>query len=305
MKKLLFVFNPNSGKGQIKNKLLEIIQIFSDAGFEVTVYPTKAPRDGYEYILNNAAGYNCVVCSGGDGTLNETVEAVLSLSGKKPPIGYIPSGTTNDFAVSLKIPKDMLQAARNITVGRRRKCDIGMLNGKTFNYVAAFGAFTKVSYETPQALKNVLGHPAYLLEGMKSLTDLKPYHIKIHTNDTDIEGSFIYGMVSNTRSVGGFRGVVPGDVNLRDGLFEVALVRELKNPLDFQQVIAAVLSQNYEKCSLIQSFKANEIYFESDEQISWTVDGEYGGTYDSVHIEVIHNAVEFIIRGKNEAQLKN
>lgn len=299
MEKLLFVFNPNSGKGQIKNKLLSIIKIFSEADFEVTVYPTKAPRDGFEYILKNADRFDYVVCSGGDGTLNETVDAVFSLRGNKPPIGYIPSGTTNDFAVSLNIPKDMLKAAKNITIGKRVKCDIGMLNGKPFNYVAAFGAFTKVSYETPQALKNIFGHPAYVFEGMKSLSDLKPYYMKIHTKDVNLEGRFIYGMISNTRSVGGFKGIVPQDVDLKDGMFEVTLVKELKTPFDFQQVLSAVLSQSHEKSNLICSFKTKMIEFESDEQVSWTVDGEYGGTHNKVHVDVIHNAVDFIVRTRH------
>ena len=162
--KMLFVFNPNSGKAQIKNQLMKIIQVFSKAGYEITVYPTKAPLDGYQHILDNEGRYDVITCSGGDGTLNETVAAVLKYKGEKPPIGYIPSGTTNDFAASLGIPRNMVKAAVNIAKGKHFPCDVGIVNGeRSFNYVAAFGAFTRVSYGTPQNLKNILGHQAYEL----------------------------------------------------------------------------------------------------------------------------------------------
>lgn len=154
MKKIVFVLNPHSGKALIKNALLKIIQVFSEAGYDVTVYPTKAPLDGYEYLKKREGQYDVLVCSGGDGTLNEVVRAVLEYQGDKPPIGYIPSGSTNDFATSLNIPKDMVRAAQHIAAGEPVQCDIGRANGeRSFNYVAAFGAFTEVSYATPQHLK--------------------------------------------------------------------------------------------------------------------------------------------------------
>lgn len=305
MKKMLFVFNPNSGKAQIKNVLVKIIQTFSRADYEITVYPTKAVKDGYNHVYENAGKYDVIVCSGGDGTLNETVGAVLAFEGKKPPIGYIPSGTTNDFATSLNIPKDMLRAAEHIALGSPMKCDIGLMDGKrSFNYVAAFGAFTEVSYATPQSLKNILGHQAYVLEGVKSLAALKPYYVRVKSDTMDVEGSFVYGMVSNTESVGGMKGLIGSGFDLQDGLFEVTLVKEIRNPLDFQQLVTGFLSQNLEKCEMIYSFKASHIEFESAEEISWTLDGEYGGSHKKISFDVLHNAVEFLVKKKRKVKTK-
>ena len=224
MKKLLFVFNPNSGKAQLKNKLMQIVQIFSEGGYDVTVYPTKAAMDGYNYIIENGLSHDVIVCSGGDGTLNETVGAVLHLD-ERIPIGYIPSGTTNDFARSLGIPKDMIEAAKVIVKGRTFNCDIGMVDGqRSFNYVAAFGAFTEVSYNTPQQLKNVLGHQAYIIEAAKQFMTLKPCYVRVKSDIKNVEGNFVYGMVSNTKSVGGMKFLVGGSTDLQDGLFDCKAV---------------------------------------------------------------------------------
>ena len=190
--KMLFVFNPNSGKAQIKNQLMKIIQVFSKAGYEITVYPTKAPLDGYQHILDNEGRYDVITCSGGDGTLNETVAAVLKYKGEKPPIGYIPSGTTNDFAASLGIPRNMVKAAVNIAKGKHFPCDVGIVNGeRSFNYVAAFGAFTRVSYGTPQNLKNILGHQAYVIEAVRSLSTIKPQYMRVYSEEMNVEGNFV------------------------------------------------------------------------------------------------------------------
>lgn len=297
MKKLLFVFNPNSGKGQIKNHLLEIVKLFSNDGYEVTVYPTKAEKDGYRHILKNIGRYDRLVCSGGDGTLNETVNAVLESGRSDVPIGYIPSGTTNDFATSLGIPKDMTAAAEHIVSGEPVPCDIGRINGERyFNYVAAFGAFTAVSYATPQALKNVLGHQAYLLEAVKSLTTLKPYSIRLKADNSYAEGNYVYGMISNTKSVGGIKGLAGSYVDLQDGLFEVTLIKQIKTPVEMQQIMTAFLTQNYQECDMILSVKAKHIEVECGEPVSWTLDGEFGGEYKKTTFDVLDSAVKFIIK---------
>lgn len=295
MKKLLFVFNPHSGKAQIKNKLLSIVQIFCEAGYELTIYPTKAPKDGYYYIIENGSKYDVIACSGGDGTLNETVGAVLKLD-ERIPIGYIPSGSTNDFATTLRIPKNMIKSAQMITNGVKFSCDIGMMNGeRNFNYIAAFGAFTKVSYETSQQLKNMLGHQAYIIEGVKSLTTLKPQYVKVKSDDYEVEGYFIYGMISNSESVGGVKGITGFGIDLQDGLFEVLLVRELKGPLDIQRLINILVTQKYEEDGLVCYFKTKHIEFESDFDISWTLDGEFGGDCRSAYFDIIEGAVDFIV----------
>ncbi len=303
MSKMLFVFNPNSGKGRIKNNLMEIIQTFSNGGYEVTVYPTKANMDGHKYIVDNVDKYDIVVCSGGDGTLNETVGAMLKIPEKQRPIGYIPSGTTNDFAASLGISKDMVKAAGHIVDGKSFMCDIGIVNhDRHFCYVAAFGAFTEVSYLTPQYLKNMLGHQAYVLEAAKSLAALKPYYVRLVADGHKAEGEFVYGMVSNTESVGGVKGLAGASVDLQDGLFEVTLVRKISSPMEFQQLVTAFLTQNYDNSGSVFSIKAKHIEIECAEGLNWTLDGEFGGTHKEITFDVKPAAVEFVVKHE-EAKL--
>lgn len=297
MKKMLFVFNPNSGKAQIKNMLLGILEIFSRADYEITIYPTKATKDGYYYIKENDGKYDIVVCSGGDGTLNETVAAIMEYQNSKPPIGYIPSGTTNDFARSLSIPKDMINAATHIVGGFPQKVDIGRFNGRYFNYVAAFGAFTEVSYATPQSTKNILGHQAYIIEGVKSITSIKPYHLKIELDDKVIEGDFIYGMITNSKSIGGFKNIAGKHVKLNDGLFEFTLFRHPKNPIDLQKIISSLVTQDYHNDMTIHEC-VSSIRMTSDAPIAWVLDGEYGGEHSEVFFEVEREAVDIIVNKK-------
>jgi YegS/Rv2252/BmrU family lipid kinase len=303
MERLLFVFNPNSGKGQMKNRLLDIVKIFTEGGYEVTVYPTRAPGDGYSYILENGARFDVVCCSGGDGTLNETVGAVMKLNDRQKmniPVGYIPSGTTNDFAGSLGIPRDMRKAAQVVVDGKRFACDIGMAAmdnaSRNFNYVAAFGAFTEVSYATPQELKNALGHQAYIIEGVRSLSELKPQYLRVKSEGIEVQGNFLYGMVSNTESVGGMKGITGRNVDLCDGLFEVTLVREINNPVEFQQAVGALITQDTEGNTMVESFKTSHIEFECAQEVAWTFDGEFGGAHRSIIFDVKPQAVEFIVK---------
>ena len=277
--KMLFVFNPNSGKAQIKNQLMKIIQVFSKAGYEITVYPTKASLDGYQHILDSEGSYDVITCSGGDGTLNETVAAVLKYKGEKPPIGYIPSGTTNDFAASLGIPRNMVKAAVNIAKGKRFPCD------------------TRVSYGTPQNLKNVLGHQAYVIEAVRSLSTIKPQYMRVYSEEMNVEGNFVYGMISNTDSVGGIKNLTGNDVNLQDGLFEVTLIRELNNPIAVQSLINAFITKDLSKCDWVCTWKTSSVRFESPQPVSWTLDGEYGGEHTEIQFSVKEKAVDFLIGG--------
>lgn len=293
MKKLLFVFNPHSGKGLIKNKLVSILDIFTKAGYEITVYPTQKALDGYDKVCLADGKYDVVACSGGDGTLNEVISAVMTHRNKRPKIGYIPAGSTNDFAGSLGIPKDMINAAKLIARGHSFTCDMGKMNGRHFNYVAAFGLFTDVSYNTPQSMKNVLGHNAYIIESFKSLSKVKTFKVTVKCNDITISGKYIYGMVSNSKSVGGFKGITGKNIKMDDGLFEVALVRAPHNPAELTQAISGMLSKKV-NTNMVDRFKASKIIFESDEAISWTVDGEYADDHQRVVIDVVPKAVDII-----------
>lgn len=298
-KKMLFVFNPRSGKGQIKAKLLEIIDIFVKGGYEVLVHPTQGPQDGYLKVKKLAPEVDLVVCSGGDGTLDEVVTALMELE-KEVPLGYIPAGSTNDFANSLAIPKDMAKAARAIVEGKCYSCDVGSFNNDTFVYVAAFGMFTDVSYQTDQNLKNLLGHVAYVLEGAKRVFDVKTYRVKVTSNNETFEDEYIYGMVSNSRSVGGFKNLTAKrDVQMDDGLLEVTLIKRPKNPLELNEILMALVTR-IDNTDLIESFKTDRILMEFEEEIPWTLDGEFGGSHKFAQIEARKHAMKIFLNINEE-----
>lgn len=295
-KKMLFIFNPFSGKAQIKSKLFEIIDVFVKGGYEVIVHPTQAVGDGFEKTKELAPQVDLVVCSGGDGTLDEVVSGLMEVD-QRVPIGYIPAGSTNDFANSLSISKDMVQAAKDIIEGNLYSCDVGAFNNDSFVYISAFGLFTDVSYETDQHMKNILGHLAYLLEGSKRIWNVPTYWIKVEANGETFEGEYIYGMVTNAKSVGGFKNLPGQDVRLDDGLFEVTLIKRPKNPLELNEIIASLLMQE-DHTDLIDSFKTDRIIIESNQEISWTLDGEYGGDHGYVCIEARKHAMELVLNNK-------
>jgi len=282
MKKMMFVYNPNAGKGLLKPRLADVLDIFVKAGYELTVYPTQNYRDAYTKIVHMEDVYDLVVCSGGDGTLDEVVTGMMCRE-NKIPIGYIPAGTTNDFASSLHISRDILSAANTAVHGVPFACDVGTFNRDVFVYVAAFGLFTDVSYQTNQTLKNMLGHAAYVLEGAKRLSNIPSYKIKIAHDGEIIEGEFMIGMVTNSKSVAGFRGLMGKKVLFDDGEFEVTLIKKPKNPLELQAIITALLIEDF-NTEYMYTFRTSQIVFESREEIPWTLDGEFGGQHEVVKI---------------------
>ncbi len=293
--KMLFLYNPYAGKAQIKNHLCEILDIFTKNGYFVTAYPTQAQSDAYEKIKSFGAEYDVVVVSGGDGTLNEGVRGMMELQGESTCVfGYIPAGTVNDFAFSLGIPKYMPDAARNIVNGSPFLCDVGKFQERYFSYVAAFGAFTEVSYETSQEQKNMLGHLAYVLQGIKKLSSLTEYHLTIEHDGKFTDGEFIFGMVSNSYSVAGIKCNDNRKVNLDDGLFETIFIKVPENLLDLQATITDLLRQNFQSPYLV-TLRARKIIIISDEKIAWTLDGEYGGEYLKTAIEVCPKRLNILV----------
>ena len=288
-KKMLFIFNPKAGKAQIKTHLLGIIDTFVKAGYEVEAYPTQGPKDAIEYTKKKAKDFDIVVCSGGDGTLDEVVSGLLQ-SDVKIPLGYVPAGSTNDFANSLKLPQTMIKAASTVVEGLDFPCDIGTFNDQIFVYVAAFGLFTDVSYGTQQELKNALGHMAYLLEGIKSLSAIKSYPMKFRYGDQVVEGDFIYGMITNSMSVGGIKGFTGPEIELNDGMFEVTLVRTPTTVAELNDLISALLNKDFGGDRLIH-FKTDKMRVESGLEVDWTLDGEYGGGHWQIFIENKKEAV--------------
>lgn len=295
-KKILFIINPRSGKGLIKNYLLEIVDIFIKNKMDVMIYTTQSEMDAMRLTKDRAGDFDMVVCSGGDGTLDEVITGMMH-SQVKRPVGYIPAGSTNDFANSLGLPKNMELAARCIALNHPYPCDIGSFNDDYFVYIAAFGMFTDVSYQTKQEVKNVLGHLAYVLEGARRIFNIKSYHLSVKAEEMEVEGDFMYGMITNSESVGGFRNITGNNVLLNDGVFEVTLIKTPKNPIELQEIIGAVILREVDN-KHICSFKSRHIQIFSEDIIPWTLDGEYGGSHQQV--EIINHKQAISIMTKRE-----
>lgn len=292
-KKLYFIYNPHSGREQIRTKLFHILQIFSDAGYELTVHPTREKKDAVKQIEELPDDYDLVVCSGGDGTMDEVVQGMMRRA-SRIPIGYIPSGTVNDFARSLKIPRNMLKAAHIAVEGKDFPCDMGTFNDEHFVYIAAFGIFTDVAYSTKQNVKNVLGHMAYLLEGMKRLTNIPSYHMSIRSRELEAEGDFIFGMVTNSRSVGGFKSIIGRKVQFDDGVFEVTFIKTPKNAAELQEILGAIILKEIDS-KYMYSFRTAHLQVEANGMVPWTLDGEYGGECTTAVIQNYQQALKIRI----------
>lgn len=293
MKKLLFIFNPSAGRGKIKNKLFDIINTFVKHGYKVTVFPTQNKGDATQIITRESELYDILVCAGGDGTLNEVISGQM-FSGKVIPIGYIPAGSMNDVAHSLKISKEVKNAVQNIVTGSPKLLDVGKFNDKYFIYVAAFGAFTDVPYTTSQKNKNVIGILSYYLEGIKKISELKAKHVKVLYDDKVIEDDFILGFVTNSLYIAGFKNINYKKTSLNDGIFEMLLVKMPKNIFDLEAIISSLLNNKINENHLyyVQAAKITVI----SDSMEWTVDGEFGGVYEKVEIENCNNAIEIICK---------
>lgn len=297
MKRLLFIYNPTAGKGQIDEHLSPILDLFTKEGWLVTTYPTQYKGDAARVARELAPQFDRVVCAGGDGTLSETASGLVSLD-SPPPLGYVPVGSTNDCATTLELPKSPVKAAAIAAAqGIARPSDIGLLNNHPFIYVAAFGAFTQVAYETPQDLKNALGHLAYILGGIASLPTITPYHLKVEYDGQMLEDDFYFGMVSNAYSVAGIRIPSATEVELDDGLFEVDLIKKPVSLADVANGFQTLVAQHKLSGGARVHFKASRLVFTCDRPIPWTLDGEYGGNQLVNVIETCPKALD-IIRGK-------
>lgn len=294
MKRLLFIYNPQAGKGIIKSHLSHVLDCFTKAGYLVTVWPTQKEADATHVAAQQGWWYDRIVCCGGDGTLSETVSGLLTLDAP-PVLGYIPAGTTNDFARNLGLPRGVDNMALTAVEGIPRPCDMGKFNERYFVYVAAFGIFTDVSYGTPQEFKNTFGHLAYVMEGATKLGDLgRGCRLTVEYDGGCVEGDFIYGMVTNTSSVGGFKVFPPSQVSLDDGLFEVVLVRQPKNMADLHDTLLSLARQNAKESRQVVAFHAGRLKFTAQEPIPWTLDGEYGGAPQTVQIQNLQNAITLV-----------
>ena len=299
MKKLLFVINPYAGMRKAAKMLPEILAVFNRADYDVRVYVTAEAGDGIRAVATMAQGMDLVVCSGGDGTFNETITGLMQ-AGLQLPVGYIPSGSTNDFAASLQIPSDPVEAARQIVEGTPNVYDLGRFGQRYFSYVASFGAFTKASYSTPQSVKNLLGHMAYVLEGMQEISQIRKHHVKLTLDEGEVlEDDYIFGAVCNSTSVGGIVTLDPNQVDLKDGRFEVLLVRAPKTWQEISECLLAVQKQQYN--SAMMTFRnAASIAVEADPEMPWTLDGEKEEGHNFVEIQNLHQAIQIIQKKEKE-----
>ena len=289
MKKLLFVMNPYAGMRKGAKALADIIAIFNRADYEVITYMTAGPGDGIQIVAKQASQVDLVVCAGGAGTFNETVNGLLA-SGCDTPVGYIPCGSTNDFASSLQLQTNPVKAAQAIVDGDVTRYDIGKFGDRYFSYVASFGAFTKTSYNTPQSVKNALGHTAYLLSCVQELSQIRKEHLLIETSDQVIEDDFIFGAISNSTSVGGILTLDPKQVDMRDGKFELLLVRAPRDLLELSDCIRALQTQKY-NCAMITFLSTSSLTVYANPEMDWSLDGERQAGSDRIFVENLYHAI--------------
>ena len=299
MKKMLFVMNPYSGQRKASRYLADIIGMFNREGYEVITHMTGGHGDAVEVVERKARDVDLVVCCGGDGTFNETVSGILR-SGVDVPVGYIPAGSTNDFAASLKLAYNPLQAARDIIEGEPVAYDMGKFGDRYFCYVASFGAFTKVSYATPQSIKNALGHTAYLLESITELSQIRKEHVRLEIDGQVVEDDFLFGAISNSTSLGGILTLDPKVVDLADGKMEIILVRAAQNLMEIPECIQAVQSQKYE-CAMITFRSAQKVRIFADPLMPWSLDGEREEGHRQVDVENLHHAIRLVQKVNQDA----
>ncbi len=293
-KKILLIINPIAGKLTTKASRFQMAELFRNNGYQVDLQTTKAKGHATELVLEHGLNNDMVVCCGGDGTLNEVISGIMQL-GVKLPVGYIPAGTTNDFATSLNLSKRIEKAAQDIINGQERTLDIGCFNGRRyFNYIASFGAFTGSSYSTPQSYKNIIGHLAYILEGVKDIPNIHPQHVKVEVNNEIYEDDYIFGAVSNSTSIGGIVKLDGSTVDLNDGLLELILVKSPKTAMDLHKIILFLSKKDYNN-EMITFLKTQEATFYMDEPTSWTVDGEYEPGGMIAKINIIPNAITLVV----------
>jgi len=290
--KNLFIVNPNAGTKQAKLYLPKILDLFHEHGDTNSVYLTEAKGDGIKLAANYGHTADRIICMGGDGTFSEVITG-MKIAGLDIPIGYIPAGTANDFAASLNLSKNIMQAAQDIIDGEVTLLDIGKFGERYFSYIASFGAFTKASYSTPQSTKNMFGQFAYIIEAIKELPSIRPEYVRIETDARKIEGDYIFGAVSNSKSVGGVLSLDSDIVDMSDGVFEVLLIKPLNNAKAVCDCVYSLLNQNYDS-EYITFFNADKAIIYSDPNMNWALDGEHASGCEKIDIKNLKKAVKVI-----------
>ena len=294
MKKLLFIMNPFAGQKKANKVLPEILMLFTNAGYDIHISMTTGPGSATRTAAERGGEADLVVCCGGDGTLNETIAGLL-MAGLNVPVGYIPSGTTNDFASSLKLSHNPVQAAADIIEGQPVPYDIGKFGDRYFSYVASFGAFTKSSYAVPQTVKNALGHTAYILGGISELSQIRNEHVRMEIDGEVVEDDYLFGAICNSTSVGGIITLPPNRVDMGDGIFEVMLIRAPRTINEIPECLFAVQNQEF-NCGMITFRPARSVKITVDPAMTWTLDGEKAEGHSEILVENLHHAVRIMKR---------
>lgn len=288
---ITLMVNPNAGRKMILRSLGEVVQVFSGRGDAVTVIETQGPEQAAQVIRQSVAAQpDLLICCGGDGTLSDTVSHIVK-SGAKVPLGYIPAGTTNDFANSLGLSKDPVKAAQQIAESVAKPLDVGRFEDREFIYVASFGAFTQSSYNTTQSLKNSLGHLAYIIEGIKELPVLKSYEVRVETAEGGVyEGEYLFGSMSSSTSFGGIVKLDPAKVDLSDGKFELTLVKTPRNLQELNRILVSLMSGKFDE-EVITFVQTTQAVFTCAQPMPWSLDGEYAAGDDRVTISALPQAI--------------
>lgn len=292
--RILFIMNPAAGQRQGKRYLADILSLFREHNYVTTVMVTRASGDATELVKRYGKEFDKIVCMGGDGTFNEVVTGMLD-SDIRVPLGYIPAGSTNDFANSLKLPRNnIMKAAKLVAEGTPHGIDIGRFDGRYFAYVASFGAFTKASYATPQNVKNSLGHLGYILTGIGDLMSIRPLHMRFELADKTLEGDYLFGAICNSTSLGGILTLNPNVVDMNDGLFELLLVKAPANVNELNEIVLALTTQNYDYPAL-GFYPTSSLHVFSPDELDWTLDGEHAVGRQSFEVENLHSAIQLIM----------
>ncbi len=293
MKKLLFIVNPCAGKMKIMKDLVEIDRAFYNGDCDCDVYLTNKKGDASEKVKRSGEGYDVIVCGGGDGTYNEVVSGVLE-AGLDIPIGYIPAGTTNDFATTLGLSQNPVTAAANITAGKPRAFDVGKFGESYFSYIASFGAFTSTSYSTQQQMKNVFGHSAYVFEGMTDLSSIKPYHVRLEADGKIYEDDYLFGAICNSTSIAGMIKLDKKLVDLSDGEFEILLIKMPRLLVDIPKIVIALKNGDYSE-KHIKFLHANTVKVKTNGKLDWALDGEYAESTGEITLTNVPSAIKLIV----------
>lgn len=300
MRSMLVILNPRSGMKHGAKNLSEILTILQSGGYMPTVLQTEKPGDAAQFVRDYGASADVIVCIGGDGTLNEVVTGMVE-AGYTQPIGYLPAGSTNDFAGSIGLSKDILTAAHDVISGEPATYDVGRFDGRCFTYVASFGAFTRTSYSTPQDIKNALGHVAYLLSGIYDLTRIRAIPMRVETDNEVFAGEYLFGAISNSTSIGGMLHLDPEVVDLNDSLLEVLLIRVPANAAELAQLLYALSSQSFGESDCIQFCSTTHVSVETKEDVDWSLDGEFAKGKEKISIVNVPDAIRVIVPAKENA----